>query len=428
MRGKYGAVFGEVAHHRSLPPPEARRDIGERLLSQLRYFGSRADALPEWREAAKARTAEDLWRIWPALPILAKKDLNTRFAPEEVQRRFGLAGRANSTGGSTGEPTRVFHDDAMVHTCFVASIYMQREMGWRPGMPILSIWGSDRDIGKEPKSQDRLRRWLRQVWPIAGFEVNEKTVDAVLEFLRRHRTVAMLGYSSLLESVARQVLKRGDLPPVGRVHTAWNGGEMLFDFQSDLFRQAFGVPVLNCYGGRELSAMAYQVKPGGPLWVVRPFLFVEIVDDAGKPVPPGEPGRLLWTSTVCRGTPFLRYDIGDVAVSDGSQQDESGIRSLKELQGRTAGVLHLPNGKMINCIFWNHLFKEFQEIEQFQVALQKDGAIQLRFKGTPFTQEREAALRQILSKFLVDIPVTVLWTERIPLTKEGKLVQVVRES
>jgi len=426
-RYQFGPVFMELSRHRSLQSGVARRDIGERLLSQIRYFGTRADALPEWRDASRVRNVEELWQIWPFLPILTKKDLNSRFVPEEMQDRFSLTGRANSSGGSTGEPTRVFHDDAMVRTCFSISMYMQREMGWRPGMPILGIWGSDRDIGKASQQQDRLRHWLRQVHTISGFAVNEKTAAAVVEFLRRHRAVAILGYSSLLESVARLVLERGDLPPAGRVRTAWCGGEMLFGFQSELFRQAFGVPVLNCYGGRELSTMAYQGNPGGPLWVTRPFLFAEIVDNSGKPVATGEPGRLLWTSTVCRGTPFLRYEIGDMAACDAAHLDESGIRALSELHGRTSGVLTLPDGKMINCIFWNHLFKEFSEIVQFQVVLQKNGQLQLRFTGRPFAQEREAALRRILSNFLPKLPVTVSWLDRIPLTPEGKLVQVVRE-
>jgi hypothetical protein len=82
---------------------------------------------------------------------------------------------------------------------------------------------------------------------------------------------------------------------------------------------------------------------------------------------------------------------------------------------------------MINCIFWNHLFKEFSEIVQFQVVLQKNGQLLLRFTGTPFTSTRDAALRRILSNFLPELPVTVSWLDRIPLTPEGKLVQVVRE-
>jgi phenylacetate-CoA ligase len=154
---------------------------------------------------------------------------------------------------------------------------------------------------------------------------------------------------------------------------------------------------------------------------------VEIVDDAGKPVSPGESGRLLWTSTVCRGTPLLRYDIGDLGSFDLSQETEAGVSQLRALDGRFAGVLTLPGGKKINCIYWNHLFKEFPEVHQFQVALQNHGKLAIRLQGSGMAEARDASLRQTLRNFIGDLPLTITWVERIPLTPRGKLLQVVSE-
>jgi phenylacetate-CoA ligase len=295
-------------------------------------------------------------------------------------------------------------------------------------MPVICVWGSERDIGKHKKSlRNRISYSLLNYWLIDGYSLDHKTVDSVLKLITRHSRVAIYGFTSMLEFVAREVLRRGDLPSHGKVRTAWNGGEMLFDTQSDLFQKAFGVPILNFYGGREMGALAYQPSAGSPLRVLRPLLFVEIVDDNGKPVQPGMTGRLIWTSTVNRGTPFLRYDNGDIGCYGTGDCDESGIFSIRELQGRQAGLLKLPNGKTINCIFWNHLFKEFSEIEQFQVALLGDQQVQLRLKGTPFTPQRENECRQTLKNLLGQTPVDISWLDKIPLTQQGKLVQVVRE-
>jgi hypothetical protein len=97
----------------------------------------------------------------------------------------------------------------------------------------------------------------------------------------------------------------------GSVRTAWNGGEMLSEEQADIFRSAFHRSLLNRYGGRELSTMACQYTDGGRLVVLRPWLMVDVVNEQGKPAAPGESGRLLWTSTVWRGTPLLRYEVED---------------------------------------------------------------------------------------------------------------------
>ena len=419
--------WGELERFRGISPHDARRDLARRLLSQIKWFGSRDDAIPEWREAAEIGDPEELWRVWSSLPIVTKEDLQRRFPPEEIRRRFRVNGKIEATGGSTGEPTRFLHDTRFLEANRAGRIYCRTKVGWRPGLPTIIVWGSERDIGKQQSLTGRVLHYLANLRLIDAYELTGETVGRVLEVMRKHDAVAIYGFSSMLEFVAQETLARGDGPPPGRVAAAWNGGEMLYESQSERFREAFGIPLLNYYGGRELSSMAYQPEVESPLIVMRPLLFLEIVDEAGKPVSPGETGRLIWTSTVCQGTPFLRFDVGDVGCYQAGDCDESGIRAIRELQGRFAGLLKLPNGKTINCIFWNHLLKEFPEVSQFQVVLQGERKVHFRLKGTPFSPEREKQLRRILGKLLSGVPVTISWVEKIPLTPQGKLIQVVRE-
>ncbi len=408
-------------------PDRAQAQLARKLHRQIQYFGTRSDALPEWREAAKIQNPDELWRVWADLPILSKQDLQKRFLPHEISRQFGVKGIMASTGGSTGEPTKFLHDTDMQQATKATSVYCRLKIAWRPGLPTIVVWGSERDIGKQQAFSRRVLLRLANLHLIDAYELTSDTVDKVLELLELHPSVAMYGFSSMLEYIAREILARRAQPPLGRVVAAWNGGEMLYESQRQCFHDAFGVSILNYYGARELSSMAYQPGVGRPLLVLRPLLFLEIVDEQGKPVAPGEIGRLIWTSTVCRGTPFLRFDVGDVGSYDFTDCDESGIRAIKQLEGRFAGLLRLPNGKTINCIYWNHILKEYSEIKQFQIVLQSDQNILIRLKGPPFSPEREQDLRQRLRIVLGDIPVSMSWVKEIPRTPQGKLVQVVTE-
>ncbi len=417
----------ELAEFPLLSAGVQRRLLADRLFQQMQYFGWREDALPEWREAAGIRTADELWRVWPELPIMRKADLKSRFHPDELQSRLGIKGWRKSTGGSTGEPTHFLHDEAMLRSGNAAATYAQTRLGWRPGMAVVKVWGSERDIGKETSRSNRtIHRILRQHL-VDGYRLTDETVDRVLRLIARERPVCLSGFTSMLEFVARAVVESGRQPLAGAVWAAWNGGEMLFETQVELFRKAFGVPILNFYGGRELSTMAAQFADGSPLAVLRPWLFLEVVDERGKPVGPGVPGRLVWTSTICRATPFLRYDIEDLGMFERGQQTEAGIGALAELHGRTAGLLELPNGRKINALYWNHLFKDVPEVRQFQVRLCRAGNLKLLLKGDGFTAEREAELRRIVGRFLGDVPLAISWVEQIPLSPQGKLMQVVRE-
>jgi phenylacetate-CoA ligase len=294
-------------------------------------------------------------------------------------------------------------------------------------MATICVWGSQRDIGKAQESGRGLSAYMANAHIVDGYSLTDETVDAVLALIRKHHHVAVYGFTSMLEFVARRVIERNQRPPSGSVRAAWNGGEMLFDNQKELFQDAFGTPLLNLYGGRELSAMAYQAAGTDFLKIVRPYLFAEIVDESGKMVEPGQTGRVVWTSTVCRGTPFLRYDIGDVGCYSSDLRDDSGLIGIRELQGRVAGLLTLPNGKTVNCIYWNHLIKEYPEVEQFQIVLRSGSSLEIRLKGSGFAKEREAELRKLLLDFLGEVPVEISWLDRIPLTSQGKLVQVIRE-
>jgi hypothetical protein len=106
---------------------------------------------------------------------------------------------------------------------------------------------------------------------------------------------------------------------------------------------------------------------------------------------------------------------------------EAGISALSELQGRTAGTIKLPDGRTIVNLYWNHLFKEFPEVRQFQVRWKNSGELRIALVGTKFSPDREKRFWTMTSALLSGAKVQLEWTSEIPRTAQGKLVQVVRE-
>ena len=129
-------------------PAQQQKALSRRLLDQVQYFGRREDALPEWREAAAIQDPAELWRIWPSLPVMRKSHLQKQFIASEIGSRFGIPGKVNSSGGSTGEPVSFFHDTGMLRKSMAASLYIHQQMGWMPGMPTLILWGLIETSGK----------------------------------------------------------------------------------------------------------------------------------------------------------------------------------------------------------------------------------------------------------------------------------------
>ncbi|HAZ65042.1 MAG TPA: hypothetical protein DCZ72_15735 [Armatimonadetes bacterium] len=409
------------------PPAAQRAMLATQLQQQVRYFAARADALPEWVELARCARPEEVLAGWASLPILTKDDLNHRFNPDRLVRDYQLVGVASSTGGSTGEPTRFFLDQTVVEAREASTVFCHRLFGWEPGLQVICVWGSDRDIGRQKHWSARVKGRLRGRVMVDGYRLTSATTDAVIDALRQSPTSAIYGFTSMLEYIARDVLQRGIEVRPGRVRCAWNGGEMLCAEQSARFEQAFGVPIQNLYGGREMGPMAYQPRGAAALRLIQPFKFVEIVGDDGRPVSPGEVGRLIWTDTVCRGTPFLRYDIGDLGAAPTTAAADAPIGELASLHGRRSGILTLDNGDVIQGIFWNHLFKEFGEVEQFQIAFRPGAPLVIRLVGRGFSAERDADLRARLTAFLRGMAYEITWVDAIAPGAQGKREQVVRE-
>ena len=69
---------------------------------------------------------------------------------------------------------------------------------------------------------------------------------------------------------------------------------------------------------------------------------VEIVDEDGRPVPPGRPGaKVLLTNLINYAQPLIRYELTDSVVESRSQSRGPPWRCLVSVDGRTADILYL---------------------------------------------------------------------------------------
>ncbi len=396
-----------------------------RLRSTLKYFGSRLGGVPEWESVGAIDTQDEFIRCWQRLPILTKDTLNRDFPPDKL-RAAGLHGVLSSTGGSTGQPTRFLLDRAVLNVNAAKTLYARRQIGWRPEMTTIAVWGSDVDVGGHGSVLAHIKHRLCNTRVIGGYKLDDRTVSRFLSTVSRCRIAAVYGFTSMLEFLARGVLERG--VTLSQIRVCWNGGEMLLPDQAKLISAAFGAPVWNFYGCREVSLIAFQNRSHDVLTVLRPYLMVEIVDDDGNPVQPGVPGRILITNTACRATPFIRYDVGDIATYSEKHRDVCGVSAIQELIGRRAGTVKLGDGLVLSALYWNHLFKDYQEVRQFQVILGDESAITLRLVGTGMNLARETSLRTVICRCLGNRQLALKWVNDIPRTRAGKLIQVISES
>jgi len=333
------------------------------------------------------------------------------------------------TGGSSGEPLQfdLCHDSNDRRTAM-----MYRGYGWaggEPGSKQLFIWGSH--VGKVPlwkRWKAALHHAIDRHCMLSCFEFTPEEMESHWKTLQRYRPEVIVAYTNPLYEFAR-FLKAHDYHPKVS-HSIIVGAEKLHDFQRELMEDVFRVPVFETYGSREVMLIGAECEKHSGLHVSMENLIVEILDDDGQPVPPGEEGNVVITDLFNYGMPFIRYVNGDRAIAATEPCScGRGLTLLKKVTGRRLDILETPDGRKIPGEFFPHLIKEFPTIRRFQVIQERRDSITLKMvaEGSLTIADRhhlEQELRKVTGNV---VELDLQFVADIPLTRAGKHCVVVQK-
>jgi phenylacetate-CoA ligase len=174
----------------------------------------------------------------------------------------------------------------------------------------------------------------------------------------------------------------------------------------------FDCPVLDLYSMNEAGPIAVADPDAGGHVLLQHRLYVEILDEAGRPLPPGERGEVTLTGGFNFCLPLLRYRTGDCA-SLAFFGDEP---VLVGLEGRPPVLFRTMSGEMINNLEVTHALQRFA-LARFTLHQNHDGGLLLRIDGPA---SRGDAIRDaLLGLFGPGQPLEI--REHEPFT--GKVVQ-----
>ena len=140
------------------------------------------------------------------------------------------------------------------------------------------------------------------------------------ELIERHGVTVLFAISSMHRFFVR-ALKNRPLN-LSSLRFCISGGEPLEDSLVDAFEEAFGLPLLNGYGLTETSPVVAINRPDDPrrgsIGPPLPGQEVQVVDEDGKVLPPGEDGE-LWIRgpNVMKGYFNLPDETDQVLTPDG---------------------------------------------------------------------------------------------------------------
>jgi phenylacetate-CoA ligase len=400
----------------------------------------------DWEDLQRRRLGEVLTRALAQVPhyrALGER-LGLRAVPEELQRwpilekatlrtdgdallADDVRGRSLvrvSTSGTTGTPVSVRRSGAterLWYAMFEARVRNRFGVTWKDRWAIMS--------GRVVVPYERTRppfwvvnRPMRQLY-LSVYHLSERFGRDYVRALHSFRPAYLLGYPSALHLLAGFVLESGrTLPPLKVVIT---NAEPLFPHQRAEMELAFQCPVVETYGMTEMAAMASGCRAGRMHWWPD-FALVELVDDAGEPVAPGEVGQVVGTSLLNLEQPLIRYRTGDLAVAAESGFTcpcGSGAPVLQRVEGRSVDTVVTLDGRRVGAA---DTFVDLDlNVKETQLVQEGPGRFLVRYVpagGSPPSVDRVArALRARVGECVVRLESV----ERIPRTAGGKMRSVI---
>jgi phenylacetate-CoA ligase len=176
--------------------------------------------------------------------------------------------------------------------------------------------------------------------------------------------------------------------------------------------ERFGCPVLDLYSMNEAGPVGVLDPAAGGHVLLQHRLYVEILDAAGRPVPPGARGEITLTGGFNFCLPLLRYRTGDQA----SLELRRGELVLAGLEGRPPVRFRTAAGLWVNNVDVTHALADLA-LPRFALRQEADGGLVLQL---PEAAVEASDVRAALARVFGDGVVVRL--EPLPET-EDKVVQ-----
>lgn len=284
------------------------------------------------------------WSRWSDIPILTRRDVSQYHAnllssaPPEQHGPFADV----SSSGSTGHPVTVRTTRWLSEMSQACNWRAHRwaDLDWSKTLLARGNTVEGQPIGAE------LGTWGPPWLPGAAHGQrlhtnysNPYAADA--EILRRQSVYAYSGTTNQLEAF----FENPALPDLPDLKVVMPRGGAISDYLRAQVARVSAARIVGAYSSKEGGALARPCPAGHGFHINAEAALVEIVDDAGRPVEPGETGHVVVTPFASTAMPLIRYDQGDVATAGGTCPCGRHLPLISRLEGRTSAVFLHPDGR-----------------------------------------------------------------------------------
>ncbi|KQZ79834.1 hypothetical protein ASD55_03890 [Rhodanobacter sp. Root561] len=353
-----------------------------------------------------------------SLPLLEKAEILSGLS--EIATIEQSSGIVSMTGGTTGNSMKVLYDpeDVQERFAFVDAFRsyhgydLGRKIAWSTGKEILSK--ADLRMGRFFKSDI-----INNIRFFSTFHLNELTFPKYWKALCDFGPEYLLGFPSFYYDLS--LYARANGLKLEGVKCFFPTAETVTSQHREAIGDVFGCAVVDQYASSEGAPFIVQCAEGS--YHIQPHTGVfEVVDENLEACDSGE---LLVTAFSTRGTPLIRYRVGDSVTMDTSGRVCGcgfGGPLVLSIDGRKADVIVTPGGARISSVNFSNAVKEAKGVQLFQVHQSDLSAIEVLVvcDATFDPSQEEFLVQNIRERVGHEMAVNLQRVPSIPRERSGK--------
>lgn len=358
------------------------------------------------------KTVDDMHK----LPVISKKDLKACY-PDGCTRRTNWPVKEYFTSGSSGNPFAVMVDNQTMSQARALMLLRANYSGWQQGDAVFQT-GMSLKRGVVKKIKDL----VFNTYYASAFDLSDARLDYYLDKIKQKNIKYLMGYPASMFALANRANQVGLNIKISGVVT-W--GDNLYEHFRKCIEQQFQCRVTDTYGCGEGIQVAAQCPDGnGKYHVFMPHVIVEVVDDAGMPVPRGQLGNIILTCLEPGAMPLIRYNVGDVGrmCVEETCSCGRGYDILEKIEGRDSDIIRTPGGNKLIVHFFTGIFEYYPQIAKFRVHQSTIDELNIQIVFQPNTDQNilENIRNEILEKGDKDLKINFDILDDIAEGKNGK--------
>lgn len=358
---RHGGKYKEYRKYYSEVESLSKEDLEKAINNKKNSFLSYVKKNSEWFKNLDLNELQNL-------KVLEKTDIIEHLDKiKTIQDKDGIQ---SLTGGTTGASMKVIYTKEDIQERFAILDHFRNLHGYKLGMK--TAWFSGKNLITEKDLQkNRCSHYdfINQIRFYSTFHINPQNFDLYWNSLEDFSPEFIVGFPSSVYEICKLAENR-NLTLSTKVKVFFPTAETVLPAHRDTISSVLGCKVVDQYASSEGAPFILECEMGS--LHIHPLTGIfEVVD---KNMSPTSDGELLVTSFTTRGTPLIRYRIGDrIQLAEPSQKCACGslFPIVNSIEGRSSDfILALGNikvnlGNISNCT------KDVKGIIKFQV-IQKE--------------------------------------------------------